>query len=406
MKADSPFHLFFAFLVASILALCAVPAGAQTKGMVGATNGTVTIFDADTNTVITTLVLPGASSATGDCSITADGTKGFVTDFASKVHVIDLTTNTLAAGPNPIPIANFGEDTSISPDGLYGVTCDGSATQLVSVVDIALQTQVSTFATGHDCNSVDVCSDGSVLVTSFNLGRVRRLTLDGAGNLADTGEILTLGTTPNNVAYAPGAKTGIVVNGAADDIRSFTIPGLATVDTRRLSGHYGQGIVVSADGMRAYSRDLGFPEGWILEGWTYNPTTGALGATPFFTRATGMTQPQIDAFFGMDQLAIHPVTGELYVSQPSALNRFDQNTGAFVGTMPLGTSTPTGVCLQPAPPARSDLETLLQSFGLPQGIESSLLAKVHAAKAERARGNTKAACNQLSLPLKEASAQS
>jgi hypothetical protein len=256
MKADRPFHLFLALLVASILALCAVPAGAQTKGMVAAFNGTVTIFDADTNTVITTLVLPGAISVSGDCSITPDGTKGFVTDSASKLHVIDLTTNTLAAGPNPIPIANFGEDTSISPDGLYVVICDGADTQLVSVVDIAMQTQVSTFATGHDCNSVDVCSDGSVLVTSFKLGGVRRLTLDGAGNLADTGEILTLGTRPFNVACAPGAKSGIVVsgigvNGEADDIRSFTIPGLATVDTRRLSGIDGQGIVVSADGMRA-----------------------------------------------------------------------------------------------------------------------------------------------------------
>jgi hypothetical protein len=52
------------------------------------------------------------------------------------------------------------------------------------------------------------------------------------------------------------------------------------------------------------------------------------------------------------------------------------------------------------------LATLIQAFGLPRGRENSLLAKVSAADAALARGNTRAACNQLQALINEARAQS
>jgi len=54
----------------------------------------------------------------------------------------------------------------------------------------------------------------------------------------------------------------------------------------------------------------------------------------------------------------------------------------------------------------ADLETLVSSFGLPAGTANSLLAKVRAAAAALARGNTTAACNQLGALINEANAQS
>ena len=94
--------------------LSAEPATAQTLGMVADGTSSVTIFNADTDTVLATV--PISSGSIGDCSITADQTLGFVTNFRSEVFVIDLQTLALASGTNPIPISNPGEDTSLSPD--------------------------------------------------------------------------------------------------------------------------------------------------------------------------------------------------------------------------------------------------------------------------------------------------
>lgn len=102
-------------LVLLAVALQGTPVMAQTMGMVaGNFTDRVVIFNADTDTVPASV--PVGPWTVGDCSITPDQTRGFVTDFASRTWVIDLTTLTLAPGPNPIPISNFGEDTSITPD--------------------------------------------------------------------------------------------------------------------------------------------------------------------------------------------------------------------------------------------------------------------------------------------------
>ena len=79
------------------------PLGAQTIGMVADdTTNSVTVFNADTDTVIGSVALPNTGSAVGDCSITSDQTLGFVTDFNFQVHVIDLSGPALAGGTNPI----------------------------------------------------------------------------------------------------------------------------------------------------------------------------------------------------------------------------------------------------------------------------------------------------------------
>ncbi len=54
----------------------------------------------------------------------------------------------------------------------------------------------------------------------------------------------------------------------------------------------------------------------------------------------------------------------------------------------------------------ADLATLIRSFGLPAGIENSLLAKLRAADTSLASGNTTDTCNKLQDLINEASAQS
>jgi hypothetical protein len=302
----------------------------------------VTVFNADTDTVLGTVPLPhgGNDSAIGDCSITADQRRGVVTNFNFQVSVIDLTTSppSLAPQPNPIRISNYGEDTAISPDGRFLVVCDGSVTQPISVVDIATQTQMNTFALGHDCNSVDVCSDGSVLVTSVKTGKLRRLTIDAAGTLLDTGEALSSGE-PNNVFCAPGGTSGIVITREAAQIQSFTIPGLEAVNTRPLSGEFGISGLIHPGGDQVFARS-----NERVDIFDYQSTTGVLSAAPRLTIRIAGTP----TFYGMDQMALHPNGTKLYVSQPGALQVYHANTGARLTSITAsGIVGPTGVCFAP-----------------------------------------------------------
>lgn len=341
-----------AALVALGFALAGMSA-AQNLGMVADYGAqSVTVFDADSVTVLGTVFLPVSSALVGDCSISPDRTVGFVTDFLRQVWVIDLTASppALASGPNPIPIANLGEDTVLSPDGRFLLVCDGSEPDPVSVIDVATRTQVHTFDLGTDCNSIDVCEDGSVLVTSFSFATrtVRRLTLGATGNLADTGETLSLGSSlhgPNNVYCAPGGRTGIVLNRLPQEIRSFTIPGLQEVDIRPLTGTVLTGIsgVFSPDGERFYARG----NGGFIDTFLYDPETGALGAAPILTLPVANTPTA----FGIDQLALSPDGSRLYVPDANVLRVRAAATGAEIGTL----TSPafrelTGVCLSPVLP--------------------------------------------------------
>jgi hypothetical protein len=298
----------------------------------------VIVFEGDTDTVLGAVRLGDPGIAVGDCSVTADLTLGFVTDFASRVWVIDLAASPprLASGTNPVPIANYGEDTSITPDERFLVVCDGGAVQPVSVIDIAGRREVETFSLSSDCNSVDVCSDGSVLVTSNNTRSVRRLLIDGVGNLTDTGEILSI-PDANNVFCAPGGASGVVITHRADQILSFTIPGLVPKDVRSLSGDHGISGFVHPLGDRVFARDNG---GWV-DVFDYDPLTAALGASPLLSIPISNTL----SFYGMDQMALHPEGAKLYVSQPGAVNVYDASTGVLLTRiLNPSLSAPTGVC--------------------------------------------------------------
>lgn len=333
-----------AVLVATVALLVAVtPAATQTIGMVAdGLAGSVTIFDADTDTVLGSVTLPNPGPTIGDCSLALDRGLGFVTDFDYHVWAIDIAGLSLAAGTNPIAISNRSEDTSLSPDGKFLVTCDGALQQPVSVVDVDTGVEIGTFSLGHECNSVEVCDDGSVLVTALYSKRVRRLTLDDAGTLTDTGESMSLWGQPNNVVCAPGSTSGVVISRSYSVLNSFTLPGLVPADQRMATGRFGVSMALSPTGDVLYTRSN--QRGWI-NAFSYNPDTGALGAAPDLSVPIFETSP----FFGIDQLAVHPDGEKVYVSQPGSLNVYDVTTGNLLDSITApGIVYPTGVCLATA----------------------------------------------------------
>ncbi len=337
------FARWIAVVAVVVVGLIGERSAAQTLGIIAddASNRAV-VFNADTDTITGSVLLPGANLV-GDCSINNSQTLGFVTDFASHLFVINLVPPALAPGTNPVPISNFGEDVDLTADQNFAVVCDGSAVQPVSSVNIATRTQVSTLATGSpDCNSVDVATNGSVLVTSSSSGNLRRLLIDGAGTLTNTGEVAAIGAEPNNVVVAPGNASGVVINRSGGTFRSFTIPGLAFVDTRTISGAgpFGLAGVFNAAGDRLFVRGNN-GAGGTVDVYAYTPATGAVGAVPLFSIAVGTTP----TFFGMDQLALHPSGGKVYVSWAGGVRVYSAATGALLTTIAsVDTAGPTGVC--------------------------------------------------------------
>lgn len=315
--------------------LSAMPAAAQTLGIVMDFNThKAVVFNADTDTVIGSVPIEGGSDI-GSCSISQDQKLAYATNLGSQVWVLNLTPPSLADGPNPISISNSGEDISISPDGKFAVVCDGNALQPVSVIDLAARAEIGTFDLGSDCNSAEVCKDGSVLVTSFGNSQLRRLILSGTGVLTDTGESLNNINSPNNAFCSPSANSGVVVD-RTGVLNSFTIPGLSLADSRSLGAIILSGLVNPA-GDRVFVFGFGG-----VDSFGYNSTTGALGSPLLAFNIIPAPIP----FFGVDQMAIHPDGSKLYVSQAGSLNVYDTSTGALLKAITdPAISQPTGICL-------------------------------------------------------------
>jgi len=221
-------------------------------------------------------------------------------------------------------ISNPGEDTAITPDGKYVVVVDGSGGSApISVVSIALRKEVSTLSVANNHDSVDVLKDGSVLVTSYDSNHVFRLTINSAGKLTNTGESLSV-NGPNNVYGSPNARSGVVVSFDSSTVQSFTIPGLTLVDTRTLPGSGLCGVINPA-GDKIYVRTT---DGQVVA-YSFDSTTGALGAGPLFTLNGAIP----DSFFGMDQMAITPDGARLYLPQGNLLQIYDAGTGSLIDTI-------------------------------------------------------------------------
>lgn len=349
------------------VALLAYGTGAVWAGAMGMvadnTTKSVTVFDADNDTVIGSVFLPQSptpSSATGDCVITPDQKLGFVSDFQFRVWVIDLESSppSLAAGTNPIFIRNRAEDLVVTPDGKYLVACDGSNAQPVVLIDIAARAQVAAYNTGSDCNCVDVCPDGTILVGSVNQQKIRRLTITDLGQgpvFVPTGDEISFGG--NNVYCAPDGQSGVIVRGLAQEIVSFTLPDMTLVDRRPLTGRWGVSGAFSPDGTRFYTRsvDPGNDSGKV-DVYSIDTATGQLGTSPLLSFPVGALSPDqpgnnIFVFFGMEQMALHPNGDKLYVTERNVVSIYDPQTGLRTDQFraPQALQGATGICIQKAP---------------------------------------------------------
>jgi len=346
----------------------------------------IVVFDPTDDSVTTTLLLAEGISTDGLCAITPDRSLGVVvlTDHPDAgVFLVDLTTTPPSLQAETIPFSGTPESMVITPDGRFLVI---GACDVISATNLSTRTE-TTFQVPFqfpDCGRLDVCGDGSILVAGVLTGNVHRLTIDETGTMADTGEVMFSGGTgvlqgPINIFCAPDAASGIVMRDrrgpqgeVADppEIRSFTIPGLAPVDTRAITGNYvGVSGIINPGGDRVYVRSTNLQQGnppppvtGVLDAFAYTPATAELGAVPLFSVPVGVQR----------SIVVHPEGGKLYLTErttslawidPGQLGIYDAYTGTFLTQIALpNLEHPSGVCL-----AREDADNDGDGFNEIQG---------------------------------------
>ena len=310
----------------------------QEFGLVTGKSGVAFVIDTGTSTLRGNVSL-GPADLTGDCVVSSDGRLGIASHLDSRLWVVDLsaTPPRLAAGTNPVAISNRGRDVAQSAGGRFLVVCNAGTPAPVSVVDLVLRAEVSTFDLGMSCSSIDVCRDGSVLVSSNTSPQVRRLVIDTAGKLTDTGEMLAA-ADPSNIDCSPDGRSGVVVSRSGSGITSFRIPGLAAVSSRKLSGAGGVSGAMAVDGSTFYVRS----EEGTVDAFAFDQGTSVLGAAPVFTLTVEAAAPH----YGIEQLAVG--ASRLYVPETHGVAVFDAGTGAELPERSIGPlEGSTGICLRP-----------------------------------------------------------
>lgn len=304
-------------------------------------NKRAVIFDTTSGTILGSVDIgPGN---VGDCVIQPDENLGFVTDFEFRLWVIDLSQNppVLAAGTNPILMSNRGQDISLGPEGRYAVAC--GTTHFISVIDIVNRTEVDTFDLGHSCQSVSVCTNGSVLVGELDIannGRsLRRLLLNGNGELSDTGDA-TLLDFPTNVHCAPDNATGLVPQ-LGFQLTSVALPSLTALDTIELESTVST-VLFDPQGSEIYVRTNS-----LINAYNYDLSSGMFDETPNFTILdTGDFVP----LGGIDTMILDSDLGHLFAAQDTSINRYEVETGTALTPITIAGSDFTGICLSASSP--------------------------------------------------------
>jgi hypothetical protein len=314
---------------------------ASSLGMV-ADNATdeLRLFDVETGTVIASLK-GSASRISGDCALSEDQVTGFSSHANQHIAVYQLSMDLgePAIGVSDIEISNIGVDMSLSPDGSLLVSVGaGNTYEPLSIVDTQRKTEIAVAAPFLDHTSAEFCDDGTLLVTTtYGHSHVRpfdnalydaRVSRSGEFQLA--GNRLSSGAQPNNASCAPGSRAGVLLD-RDGGLTSFTLPGLNKADYAALHGATAVAAVFNHAGDRLYVRTSA-----EVIAFDYNPLNGVM--------QLDWVQPVSFSaeYFGIDQIAVDPDNGRIYVDGGQSLLILDPDKGRQLGAISAGDAT--GVC--------------------------------------------------------------
>ncbi|MDQ6868672.1 MAG: YncE family protein [Pseudomonadota bacterium] len=275
------FMASFAIMLAMGLGLLARPAVAQPFAYVANdVDGTVSVINTATNTVMTTLTVGTNPSGV---AVTPDGTHAYVSNNGdNNVSVIDTATNTVEAATIAVGVSPNG--VAVTPDGKH-VYVANFATNSVSVIDTATNTVVATLAVGFEPHSVAVTPDGKhAYVTS---GRSTVSVIDTASNTVEAAT-LAVGNGADGVAATPDGKHVYVTNAESNNV-SVIDTATNTVEAATLAvGNTPIKVAVTPDGKHAYVTNANSNSVSVIDTATntVEAATLAVGRTPLGVAVT------------------------------------------------------------------------------------------------------------------------
>jgi YVTN family beta-propeller protein len=248
-------------------------------------NGTVSVIDAATNTVIATIPL---GYMPGGVAVSADGTRIYVVNSDNNtVSVIDAATNTVIA---TIPVGIMPDGVAVSPDGtkVYVTNWNCSYDPIsmspspyingtVSVIDTATDTVTATVPVGNWPWGIGVSPDGTrIYVTNFNNETISAI--DAATNTVTA--TIPLDGTPKGVAVNPAGTTLYVTIGnnvSVINVQTKTVIANVTVGT------YPTDVALTPDGTRIYVANAQSNDVSVIDAATNTVTaTIPVGNSPSF----------------------------------------------------------------------------------------------------------------------------
>jgi YVTN family beta-propeller protein len=213
-----------------------------TKEHVATGEGTVSVIDTATNTLIATV--PVESYPIG-VAVNPAGTKVYVTNRGSNIiSVIDAATNTVTA---TVPVESGANGIAVTPDGTK-VYVTNLYTNVVSVIDAATNKIIATVPVGSSPFGIAVSLDGTKVYVS-NAGSYTVSVIDTATNTVTA--TVPVESWPLGVAVNPTGTRVYVANhesGTVSVIDTATNTVTATVPVG--SGPFG--VAVNSDGTKTY----------------------------------------------------------------------------------------------------------------------------------------------------------
>jgi YVTN family beta-propeller protein len=210
---------------------------------------TVSVVDTATNTVVATVAV---GSAPFGIAVTPDGHFMYVTNLrGNSISVIDTASNTVVA---TIPVGRFPEGVAITPDGAFAYAVNDGDNN-VSVIDTATNTVVTIVPVGNVPGPVAVSPDGALvyvgnIVTPPSTGGVSVIAT------ATNTVIASVATSnqPFGIAFTPNGAFAYVANFVGSSVS--VIDTATTTVTATISDAQARtpaGVAITPDGAFAYT---------------------------------------------------------------------------------------------------------------------------------------------------------
>lgn len=302
-------------------------------------NGSVTVIDAATNSVVTTITVQESPRG---IALTPDGTRAYVTNrFSDSISVIDTSTNavtsTIPGVPEPLPIV-------VSPDGARAyVGSIGGPSDDIFVIDLAtnsVDTSISTAVPFEDYFGLDLTADGTrIYAAGFDSETVSVIDTVTNSVIGDPISITRAAATqPFSVAVTPdGTRVYVAHIGVLPPQ-----PGISVIDTatnseiaRILVGGEPIDMAITPGGSRVY---------------VVNSGSGSYSVSVIDTGTNEVIGEPIAVGVRPADIAVTPDGTRLYVTNfaDGTVSVIDAATNLVTQTIPVGAS-PYAIAIGPGP---------------------------------------------------------